>query len=77
MPKPDKPGKPVKPPKPRALPSHTLADLPLAADKADELVVLKDDSGALVSLAISDGVTWLSVPVTGEVVLPARPEDTL
>lgn len=72
-----KPVKPPKPPKPRALPSYTVSDLPLAADKDGELVVLKDDAGDLVSLAVSDGLVWLSVPVTGEVVLPPRPEDTL
>jgi hypothetical protein len=73
MPKP----KPPKPPTPRALPSYTVADLPLAAGKANHLVVLKADDGTVVSLAISNGLTWLTVPVAGEVVLPPKPGETL
>jgi hypothetical protein len=66
-----KPPKPTKPAKPHALPSYTLDDLPPAANKADHLAVIRETSGAVVGLALSDGTAWLSVPVTGELIPPA------
>jgi hypothetical protein len=72
MPKPPKPTKPAKPAKPHALPSYTLDDLPPAANKADHLAVIRDTSGAVTGLALSDGTAWLSVPVTGDLIPPTQ-----
>ncbi len=71
MPKPPKPPRPAKPAKPHALPSYTLDDLPPATNKVDHLAVIRDTSGAVIGLALSDGTAWLSVPVTGELISPA------
>lgn len=81
-PKEDHPGKgpPPKAPEPaaekktksRKLASFVITGMPPAESHDNRLVAVTDDTGVVLGLAYSDGKSWLSIEISGELTIPAN-----